>query len=562
MRSLRKAGAASLLLLALYAYGERARLDAWLALSCGACALTGVAAAAGKPRLPLERLGPFALVVGWALLLPLAAWLRPLQPLVLLAVAASCAWVEERGREGPDGGPSAAVSAHLGLWLGLAALGVLRLRDAHYGGVGPGWTHAPWVALLTCALLPGFGRGGRRLAALTLHSASLAGALLVLVELGAWTAPSKLAVTRYPYPYRGHGFVPEAKPAENRFSATTEAGGRRGPDLPRKPPGELRVLLLGGSTVLGDGSRDAQTPAECLQRLLDAELAARPRPGIARARVINGGQGWYVTTQELVYLVTELALLEPDVILCVDGYNDAHHSYVWGVRPPLNAVMASAYGAGAVDFAVHARRSWAQALNGLFQASWLLERLGVEHAEVLRSQRPRDGVAVIPQDFAGRPPEEQRALVQHRLLMNWTLIHRLSQGLGVRARFSLQPVIYLKERLVPAEAEFLERSSTRAYAGRMKDEWSRLEQAVEATRQRVGLVTFAADRYIRADPGQAFSDYCHLTPAANELLARSLLETVVGALGDWPWQANYAGIRYEAPVGDPRWRVGEGGAWR
>lgn len=97
-------------------------------------------------------------------------------------------------------------------------------------------------------------------------------------------------------------------------SAGLNIWGYRGPLVGRKQPGEIRAVMLGGSTVFGYGS----PWYEAIPALLEHELE-RAAPG--RWRVINLGfnnEGAYAFLPTL----QDFDWLRPDLVLLYEGYND------------------------------------------------------------------------------------------------------------------------------------------------------------------------------------------------------------------------------------------------
>ena len=71
-----------------------------------------------------------------------------------------------------------------------------------------------------------------------------------------------------------------------------------------------RIIVVGGSTAFGTGlQNDDETFAHHLEHLLNAE-------------VINAAVVGHASGQELVYLLTELVDLQPDLVITLDGWND------------------------------------------------------------------------------------------------------------------------------------------------------------------------------------------------------------------------------------------------
>ena len=84
-----------------------------------------------------------------------------------------------------------------------------------------------------------------------------------------------------------------------------------------KPTGVFRVIMIGGSTVLGQG---APTPAESLPARVRARLVHRH----PRLELMNAGVGGYTSGQELLRFTAELLSYTPDLLIVYDGWNDHH----------------------------------------------------------------------------------------------------------------------------------------------------------------------------------------------------------------------------------------------
>jgi hypothetical protein len=108
---------------------------------------------------------------------------------------------------------------------------------------------------------------------------------------------------------------------ENGFSADVDDP----PVLRDKPAGVYRVIVLGGSTVMGDG---APRPSQNLVGMLRAAVRDQRITAADGRQVefINAGVDGYNSAQEYLYFVSRLVRLEPDLVVVYDGWND---SYVW-----------------------------------------------------------------------------------------------------------------------------------------------------------------------------------------------------------------------------------------
>src|SRR5687768_11198102 len=97
-------------------------------------------------------------------------------------------------------------------------------------------------------------------------------------------------------------------------SAGLNRHGYRGPVAERKQSGELRVAMLGGSTVFGYGVPWSESVPVQLEPLLQQRLGRR-------VTVVNLGfnnEGAFAFAPNL----EDFAYLDPDVIVLYEGYND------------------------------------------------------------------------------------------------------------------------------------------------------------------------------------------------------------------------------------------------
>lgn len=88
--------------------------------------------------------------------------------------------------------------------------------------------------------------------------------------------------------------------------------------------GVVRILVLGGSTVVGRGSSgSASTIPSLLEKRLSLKYPAK------KFEVINAGVDGYVSFQEFIYLKEIINWLNPQVVVFFDGYNDLFESYAF-----------------------------------------------------------------------------------------------------------------------------------------------------------------------------------------------------------------------------------------
>ena len=100
----------------------------------------------------------------------------------------------------------------------------------------------------------------------------------------------------------------------------------------------INVIITGGSTVQGSGaSKNSKTIAAQLERFLNVAPSGFQvkRP----IRVINAGVGGYNSSQELIYMSTELRFLSPSIFIMLNGINENFDSISVGRAYHRNSAM-------------------------------------------------------------------------------------------------------------------------------------------------------------------------------------------------------------------------------
>lgn len=111
-------------------------------------------------------------------------------------------------------------------------------------------------------------------------------------------------VTDYPYLYYQY----------NESEQTNQHGFKTNARL-EKPEGVYRIILTGGSVARG------KAPNESIAQYLQDTL--RARLGTDKIEVINAGVSGYILQQEFILTQLVLRQYNPDMIIGLDGYNDA-----------------------------------------------------------------------------------------------------------------------------------------------------------------------------------------------------------------------------------------------
>lgn len=130
-------------------------------------------------------------------------------------------------------------------------------------------------------------------------------------------APSEM-FTRHRY--LGYVATPSWVNRENRHNTL----GFRGAEITReKPPDELRIACLGGSTTYTTAVRDH---TKSYPAVLERELHELGYPEV---RVLNAGLHAWTSFESLINLELRVLELEPDIVVVYHGLNDVKTRFVW-----------------------------------------------------------------------------------------------------------------------------------------------------------------------------------------------------------------------------------------
>jgi hypothetical protein len=90
-----------------------------------------------------------------------------------------------------------------------------------------------------------------------------------------------------------------------------------------KPSGTFRVIVMGASSVEGDGAEEPKLNLVAqFREQLQRELADKLGGGYSRIEVINGGVAGYQSSQEYLFLISNLVTFEPDLVISYGGAVD------------------------------------------------------------------------------------------------------------------------------------------------------------------------------------------------------------------------------------------------
>jgi lysophospholipase L1-like esterase len=319
-------------------------------------------------------------------------------------------------------------------------------------------------------------------------------------------------------------------------------GFRRDGDVSlEKPANTVRIFFLGGSAAYGDvGSYPEIDPShrhlynnQLIDHYLEEELNTTfPSK---RWEVINAATMEYRLHQELARIESVLLRYRPDYVILMDGYNDviglssAGSNYdAYASTPHLdefNLLANPTSGRSLLFFTT----TWLKANSELFASL-------AEHAQGRFTNGHRKDLGERPEfsdpvDRSELTPREQAEFATAE--SQWDEYTHVARQIncilrldGIKAVFLLQPALILTHKPL-TEAE----QRMRAYNLRIdgpylaytfEQLYPRIASGVQLAAQRDGFSFLDLTNVFDSTPGQTFSDYCHLTPEGNKVIAERL----------------------------------------
>ncbi len=309
-----------------------------------------------------------------------------------------------------------------------------------------------------------------------------------------------------PKPFQGSTVTIGSDGLRATWQPPAPAGGPAG----QKP---VKLLMLGGSSLWGFGSRDDQTIPSLLARKLHER-------GL-QAEVRNLSELGYVSTQEVIGLMRELQSgYRPDVVIFYDGVNDTS-----------SAVLAGE--AGLTTNEINRRREFNLLQSPGRLAVTLAGKLLADSGSLrlARAVKSRLGLFVA-RSSSPLPDETMHRLagdVADRYVANVKLVETLAHGYGFRPIFFWQPIIFTKPELTSAERAEAQKYAWTEPAFRAVYDKIRASNALQTDPAFHNMSDIFADQ-----KGLVFIDYCHTTESANVRIASQMAEAVATATSTQP----------------------------
>ena len=321
----------------------------------------------------------------------------------------------------------------------------------------------------------------------------------------------------------------------------------------KKVSGEIRVLLLGGSSAFGTlSSSEDQTIAHQLEAQLNQQVQAQKanpnqfRPDVlpyfademdkvlklppkirsGQYRVINAAVPGYLTSNTLSQLSTKLLDYQPDVVVLIDGYSDLL------VPSDREAATLGEVEKSLINPAGHFFGSLGQGICDLWNQLYLVKTANAwlfkpnPQSELLADVSSSSGSIV---DRFSADGKEIQARIDRRT-QALDKISQLTRARKVPLIVGIAPEISQRQKPEPPESDIL---------SRLGDRYPKLIQAqsnqlLEAQKKLSGITPVdlqsAVAEIKQTKPANAFVDAVHLTGAANGAIAQKLVRTIAPLL--------------------------------
>lgn len=317
-------------------------------------------------------------------------------------------------------------------------------------------------------------------------------------------------------------------------------GFRRSQDVSiSKPGGTYRIFLMGGSTAYGLGGLWPHLQREFAvidnSETIDAYLERYLSEAFPEMRfeVINAAITSTWTHHHLIYLNQRILHYDPDVIIFLDGFNDYYQFF-----PNHDQFDSYAY------------REAAQTIMGpptirslFFQTGWWFYRKSAFVYLTARALRNVKGALDRPNREPMNVPLALEGLREVFPVNAETMIKRnvmLTRAAGVAPIVVQQPMLILerdRRGMVGIERELFEFNVESWVSGYE----TYIKEAVEYVRGRLltavtelgGVLLDATEIYGDVE-GQMYTDYAHLTPRGNEILAGFIGQQIVPLIQSQP----------------------------
>ena len=318
-----------------------------------------------------------------------------------------------------------------------------------------------------------------------------------------------------------------------------------------KPPNTIRIFLLGGSTAWGAqgsfGDIDNRYSRIYNNQLIDAYLEQKLSAAVPSRHweVINAAASGYRIHQHLMLLESRILRYHPDCVILLDGYNDVmtlFHAAALGGQSDFD-VYGSTAGLDEFD-AIFNSRSFSALLA--FSHSWVrsnsaLIRLAEDRVPGLvrnpwRGAPRNHPASANPATLGDLEPTERKGA-------DWALreasffprvarqIFRIANLDGAVPIFLLQPILILSHKqFTTVEKRMFDYDRTSGgplYAYLFPETYRHLAGQMSEAAQMDGFPFVNLETVFDGSADQTFTDFAHLTPRGNEIIAERLVPLIL-----------------------------------
>ena len=314
-----------------------------------------------------------------------------------------------------------------------------------------------------------------------------------------------------------------------------------------KPQDTVRIFFLGGSVAYGGETLYPEIDDHWRidnQQTIDHYLETRLNTTFPSKRweVINASVKGYFLNQDLALFLSTVQHYKPDYLILLDGVNDIFAM----LRTPENEDAYSAAGLGE-EFSALTRPD-ALSLR-MMTTTWLADRSAlyrsireyVAQRSRVRARRAaaNRSAAHLHPDFASLTADDQQHVgAATGRLGNYThtvrQIHRLVALDGTQALFVLQPHIAVSRKpLTGVETrlfDYWSRVDGPLYVYGFQTVYPQLSAQLTSDAQTEGYRFLDLTPVFDHTSAQTFTDYCHLTPAGNQIVADAIFDSLAASL--------------------------------
>jgi hypothetical protein len=353
------------------------------------------------------------------------------------------------------------------------------------------------------------------------------------------------------HPLTGYALMPQQGNAALQINAQ---GLRSSEDIPiGKPTGEVRILVIGGSTAFGSLASNNQTTfAHQLENRLNQQVkeqkgnTTKYRPDVlpffademekvlklppkiadARYRVINAAVPGYLSSNTLADYTTRLQAYQPNVVVLMNGYEDLLSDRA-AAQLPTDQLAAHPW--------AHLGSSLREGFQGIFNHLYITKALRywvlkpAPKLEQLVNPLSPDGKNLADQlsaDANGLTPRVDR------YQQNLAQLATLTQSTKTPFVVALSPELHQRETAKQTEAEKQRLSALgNPYQERVKTGYTALDRAVKTVKTKhSNLIIVPLDKTLNQVDGDVFRDTVNLTDNAQIAVSDRLYQTIAPML--------------------------------